>query len=288
MLVLVQREAGERLAAGAGDKAYGIPSVKVAYYATAEVVGYVGPDGVPAQAAGRVGARARSSATRRPRRRRRPRAAVRPGAGRLRAAAQDAAPLPRRARRRRRPSRPPASTRGQGRGARPGRLGPSRRVRARWPRSGVRCPGQGDAVAARHRRAGRRLPPARRRDGHGRPRRRARRRPDGDGLDVVDEAGLGSPCPTTPRTSCAGRCALAGRTAHVRLDQAHPRRRRARRRLRRRRRGAALGRRARPRSSPPRLGADVAFCVVGGRARVHGHRRGASSRCRTSTARSPC
>ncbi len=44
MLVMVQREAGERLAAGVGDDAYGIPSVKVAYWATAKVVGRVGPD----------------------------------------------------------------------------------------------------------------------------------------------------------------------------------------------------------------------------------------------------
>jgi len=43
MLVMVQREAGERLAAGPGDHAYGIPSVKVAYWATAEVVGRVPP-----------------------------------------------------------------------------------------------------------------------------------------------------------------------------------------------------------------------------------------------------
>jgi 16S rRNA (adenine1518-N6/adenine1519-N6)-dimethyltransferase len=44
MLVMVQREAGERLAAHAGDDAYGIPSVKVAYWAQAEVVGRVGPN----------------------------------------------------------------------------------------------------------------------------------------------------------------------------------------------------------------------------------------------------
>ena len=43
MLVMVQREVGERLAAGAGDDAYGIPSVKVAYWATARVVGRVPP-----------------------------------------------------------------------------------------------------------------------------------------------------------------------------------------------------------------------------------------------------
>ena len=44
MLVMVQREAGERLAAKVGDDAYGIPSVKVGYWATAKLVGRVGPD----------------------------------------------------------------------------------------------------------------------------------------------------------------------------------------------------------------------------------------------------
>jgi 16S rRNA (adenine1518-N6/adenine1519-N6)-dimethyltransferase len=43
MLVMVQREVAERLAAGPGSKAYGIPSVKVAYRARAEVVGRVPP-----------------------------------------------------------------------------------------------------------------------------------------------------------------------------------------------------------------------------------------------------
>jgi 16S rRNA (adenine1518-N6/adenine1519-N6)-dimethyltransferase len=41
MLVMVQREVGERLAAGVGDDAYGAVSVKVAYWATASVVGKV-------------------------------------------------------------------------------------------------------------------------------------------------------------------------------------------------------------------------------------------------------
>jgi 16S rRNA (adenine1518-N6/adenine1519-N6)-dimethyltransferase len=41
MLVMVQREVGERLAAGPGDKPYGAVSVKVAYHATARVVGRV-------------------------------------------------------------------------------------------------------------------------------------------------------------------------------------------------------------------------------------------------------
>jgi 16S rRNA (adenine1518-N6/adenine1519-N6)-dimethyltransferase len=43
MLVMVQREAGERLVAAPGDRTYGIPSVKVAYHATAELVGRVPP-----------------------------------------------------------------------------------------------------------------------------------------------------------------------------------------------------------------------------------------------------
>ncbi len=43
MLVMVQREVGERLAAGPGDDAYGAVSVKVAYHAQAKVVGLVPP-----------------------------------------------------------------------------------------------------------------------------------------------------------------------------------------------------------------------------------------------------
>lgn len=43
MLVMVQREAGERLAAEPGTGAYGIPSVKVSYWARAEVVASVPP-----------------------------------------------------------------------------------------------------------------------------------------------------------------------------------------------------------------------------------------------------
>ena len=56
MLVMVQREVGERLAAGPGTTAYGAVSVKVAYWATAAVVGRVPADGVPAPAQGGVGA----------------------------------------------------------------------------------------------------------------------------------------------------------------------------------------------------------------------------------------
>jgi 16S rRNA (adenine1518-N6/adenine1519-N6)-dimethyltransferase len=43
MLVMVQREVGERLAATPGTKAYGAVSVKVAYHASAKVVGRVPP-----------------------------------------------------------------------------------------------------------------------------------------------------------------------------------------------------------------------------------------------------
>jgi 16S rRNA (adenine1518-N6/adenine1519-N6)-dimethyltransferase len=43
-LVMFQREVGERLAAGVGDAAYGAVSLKVAYYASAKVVGTVSPN----------------------------------------------------------------------------------------------------------------------------------------------------------------------------------------------------------------------------------------------------
>lgn len=43
LVVMVQREVAERLAARPGTKAYGIPSVKVAYWAHAEVVARVPP-----------------------------------------------------------------------------------------------------------------------------------------------------------------------------------------------------------------------------------------------------
>lgn len=43
MLVMVQREVGERMAAGVGDDAYGAVSVKIRYWATAAVVGRVPP-----------------------------------------------------------------------------------------------------------------------------------------------------------------------------------------------------------------------------------------------------
>jgi|TARA_Y100000310_G_scaffold160973_2_gene160853 16S rRNA (adenine1518-N6/adenine1519-N6)-dimethyltransferase len=43
MVVMVQREVAERLVAGPGDDAYGLPSVKVAYHADARILGRVPP-----------------------------------------------------------------------------------------------------------------------------------------------------------------------------------------------------------------------------------------------------
>jgi len=43
MLVMVQKEVGERFAAGAGDEAYGAASLRLQYFADAHVVGKVGP-----------------------------------------------------------------------------------------------------------------------------------------------------------------------------------------------------------------------------------------------------
>jgi 16S rRNA (adenine1518-N6/adenine1519-N6)-dimethyltransferase len=43
MLVMVQKEVGERFAAQAGDEAYGAASLRVQYFATATIVGKVGP-----------------------------------------------------------------------------------------------------------------------------------------------------------------------------------------------------------------------------------------------------
>ena len=91
----------------------------------------------------------------------------------------------------------------------------------------------------------------------------------GDGLEVID-AGGGPPVPADDdnlvRTRAARRRSHRARAA----DQAHPGRGGARGRVGRRRRGAAVGRRRRPRCWRPPSGADVAFCVTGGRARVTG------------------
>ena len=114
-LVMVQKEVADRLVAGPGSKVYGIPSVKLAWYARARAAGKVPPNvfwPVPNVDSGLVAFTRREP----------PRADV-PRAGRLRggrrgvrAAPQDAARRPGRLGRRRRTgprrrSPPPASTR---------------------------------------------------------------------------------------------------------------------------------------------------------------------------------
>jgi 16S rRNA (adenine1518-N6/adenine1519-N6)-dimethyltransferase len=44
MLVMVQREVADRMVAAPGDASYGLPSVRIARWATARRVGTVGPD----------------------------------------------------------------------------------------------------------------------------------------------------------------------------------------------------------------------------------------------------
>ena len=63
-LVMVQREVGERIAAGVGDDAFGAVSVKVAYYATGEGPGHRFAQRLHSQAQGRERARAPCSARR--------------------------------------------------------------------------------------------------------------------------------------------------------------------------------------------------------------------------------
>ena len=89
MLVMVQREVGERLAAHVGDKAYGIPSVKLAYWATPRWWPGCRPPCSSRRPGGVRAGRDRPAAP--SRRRRRPRPAVRPGGEGVRSAPQDAA-----------------------------------------------------------------------------------------------------------------------------------------------------------------------------------------------------
>ena len=256
MLVMVQREVGERLAARAGTSAYGIPSVKVAYWATAEVVGRVAPERVPAEAEGRVGAGAHR-ASRRPGHRLPTRTVcstlVRAG---VRPAPQDAAPVARRpwSRRRlrsRRASRPDARAEELGR----------RGSGGGWPR---RCRRSDRAPAGRRVGAPAKLTLSLRVTGVRAGRLHlidaemvtldlvdTLRFDDGDGVDIRRPHGRGPPSRTTP-TSCAGPSRWSAGSAHVDGRQAHPGRGGARRRLGRRRRGPAVGRCRRPRGSRPR------------------------------------
>ncbi|MDZ7732032.1 MAG: rRNA adenine dimethyltransferase family protein [Acidimicrobiia bacterium] len=117
MLVMVQREAGERLVAEPGTGAYGLPTVKVDYWATARIVGRVPPSvfhPTPRVDSVLLHVERRSE----PACRRRARRVLPSGAGGVRPASQDAPPLPRGGRRRgrlrdrRRPSR--GTSRGAG------------------------------------------------------------------------------------------------------------------------------------------------------------------------------
>lgn len=93
--------------------------------------------------------------------------------------------------------------------------------------------------------------------------------PDGDGLEVVDEAGRGLPVPDDGTNLVRRALDLASRTAGVRLTKRIPA-------------GAGLGGGSADAAAvlrwagyadpvgASRLGADVAFCLVGGRARVTG------------------
>ena len=110
MLVMVQREVGERLCAAPAHAAYGAVSVKVAYWATAPRRRPRAGHRVRAPAQRRVGAR-RDRPPRRAGRRRADRdRAVRAGAHRVRSTPQDAPPLARRTSCRPSSSPQPAST----------------------------------------------------------------------------------------------------------------------------------------------------------------------------------
>ena len=130
----------------------------------------------------------------------------------------------------------------------------------------------------------RRLPPPRVRDGLPRFRRRARdrregRRPRGPRRDRLGrhpcvEVAPRRRCPAGPENLVARALRLGRPDGEGAPAKADPRRRRARGRVRRTRRRCCAGRGSATRRSPRRLGADVPFCLAGGRAAVGGHRRG--------------
>ena len=286
---MVQREVGERLAAGPGTTAYGAVSVKVAYWADGRGRRQGAGHGVPAPAEGRVGARRHHAGGRcRPCRptSTAPRlfALVRAGFGqRRKMLRRSLAGLVTAGRLRRRPASDPrpgprSSTSRTGvalarassaRQHRPMADVPSGPARTPPADAVVRAPAKLTLEPADHRRPRRRLPPARRRDGDARARRHAhlRRRAT---ASTRRRPLRRRRADATTRTSSGGRCAAVGRRGRRARRQADPGRRRPRRRVGRRRRRPALGRRATTWRVAAALGADVPFCLVGGRARVTG------------------
>ncbi len=262
LLVMVQREVGERLAAPAGSRTYGIPSVLVALRARAEVVGRVSPEVFLPRP--RV-----ESALVRIERRDEPATRADPevltGLVRtgLRQPAQDAAPLPRR-----------AGRRGPVRGRRRRPTGPARTARHR----GLGSPGRGGDVSTTVaapakltlslRVVGVRADGLHLIDAEMLTIDLADRLTFGEGLGVTyvgpEAAGVDVGDDLVTRALAA-----VGRTAAVRVDKQIPH-------------GAGLGGGSADAAAVLRwagcadlevatgLGADVPFCVVGGRARVGG------------------
>ena len=128
MLVMVQREVAERIAAPPGSKQYGAVSVKVAYWAKAAVVGLV-PASVFVPRPNVESALVRIDRREPPPDR--PHAAVPPRAHELRSTAQDAAPIAGRRGDRRGLCGRRCVARGTTRAARPRRVVPAHRRRGR-------------------------------------------------------------------------------------------------------------------------------------------------------------
>ena len=205
-LVMVQKEVADRLAAGPGSKVYGIPSVKLAWYASAR--------------AGRQGAAERvlAGAQRRlrPGRLHPPRAAPRrraPGARssrwstrRSRSAARRCAP--------RWPAGPAART-GRPRRSPPAGVDPGARGRAARPSSSSPPSPRRPAVAGRGRRRGRRRGADASRRTAGRRRSVTEAwRPDDDGRGAAPSGRSRSGCPR--RSTCTSgwaRCAATATTS---------------------------------------------------------------------------
>ena len=298
MIVMVQREAAERFAAAPRTSAYGAVSVKAAYLGHGQDRRPRARVGVRPPPQRRVGA-GRDHPPRATGHRLRPHcsrscAPASGNAARCCAARSPASSRPRRSRR-------PASARPHARRnstSTPGVASPTptspprpRPPRLTAPtddgmRANVAAMGAADArpvslrahakltrIAADHRSPPRRLPPDRRRNGQPRPPRHPRRSTPPDRARRR-RAPSASGMPLDDSNLVARALQLAGRHGARHDRQADPPRRRPRRRLDRRCDRAALGRiRHRPpTTSPPpsALGADIPFCLVGGRARVTG------------------